>query len=232
MKTVIQPLDSIELMRNEFDTLYHEYFEYSHTEFAELTRDLKILFRNSALDNQTINRLAEELYVYLKHKGHFRKARKEVVISSLVRILKYAQRYQEPLTWHTGQENYANQLLSLYNEVKRIGAFEGKSQITLITRIISLIYGCTPVYNDRLCAFMSVYKENDLSLRLIQAYCKIVVPLFIFVLSILKYNLPQDSFSEETITMIEEMAHAIYDEDERRKNARYEAIDQIKSEKY
>ena len=217
MKNVSRPIKSFDLMLDEFESVYREYFEYSHTEFSDLKRGLKILFDSSVLDSQTFNGLAENLYTYLKHKGHFRNAHKEDVVNGLVRILKYAQQHQEPLTWHTGQEDYAEQLLSLYNDIKQIGAFEGKSQITLITRIISLIYGCTPVYDNRLCAFMGIYRGNDLALYHIHAYCKILVPLLISILSILEYNIQREALPEGTITMIEEIAHAIYEDNERRK---------------
>lgn len=190
-----------------------------NSQYARLVQALRLHVANPSKIDPPME-MAQHLYLYLRRKGHFKGVSKEKVLVGLEHILLYAQKHKEPLTWHSGQENYARNIVELYNVIKEIGKFEGKSQITLITRIISLLYGCTPVYDTRFCSLIGIKKENDLLEKHVLVYqSKFInfVEIIIATASIAIHNIPPSPYKDDYIKFIEEAVHCIYEDIERRK---------------
>ncbi len=160
------------------------------------------------------------LYEYLCRRGHFCKKMSPSLADSFEKIIRYRNSNPEPYEWHWSDEDYVEKVLHLYEDIRSIIALDNPP-VSLITRIISILYGCTPTFDANLCNLLHIdsnapFKEQLLSFKS-SAW---IIYAFIAVLSILYQQSNNSTFNEQQKEAIAEMAHGVYEDmEKRRKNS-------------
>lgn len=192
-----------ELLRPQFDRLAGaENFELSLVE---------CLF---SLEHPQEELTADNLYNYLYAHGHFRNKDRADILRSLNRVVAYVREHQEPYNWNILDEQYGNNILGLYYNIKDTAHFDSTRQIVLITRIISYVYGCCPVFDNKLCSLLDLgLHRNDLSNEHIAAFKNVRIILYTFI--ILSYfghnNLPDNLRNAHINQILTDLMVEIYE---------------------
>ena len=161
------------------------------------------------------------LYEYLCRHGHFCKRMTANQSAAFEKLIEYRNTHFEPFEWHLTDEDYVEKVSQLYDDIQAILPYKHQSS-ELISRIISVLYGCAPTFDSTLCNLLNIgiiaqYKE-----QLIQ-FKKSVLTFYamIAILSITTYKLQNKGIIDKHLAeTIEEVAYGVYDvleEEKRRK---------------
>lgn len=168
------------------------------------------------LKGNDVQEKTKRLYAYLCSKGHFRSVPQADILPSLIRVIEYVEHHHEPYNWRVEDKLYAENILGLYNQIKAVAELDQRQQLVLITRIISVTYGCCPTFDSKLCLLLGLNPQaKDLSVLYIKTFSKIAWLLKLFVImsqcASITNNLPKWIDKPYYRERIEEMAHALYD---------------------
>ena len=135
------------------------------------------------------------------------------------KLIEYRNTHFEPFEWHLTDEDYVEKVSKLYEDILEILSYENPSPI-LISRIISVLYGCAPTFDSTLCDLLNIDIDAQYKEQLIQ-FKKSVLTFYamIAILSITTYNLQNKGIIDKHLAeTIEEVAHGVYDVLEEEKN--------------
>ena len=159
------------------------------------------------------------LYEYLCRHGHSCKRMTANQSAAFEKLIEYRNTHLEPFEWHLTDEDYVEKVSKLYEDILEILSYENPSPI-LISRIISVLYGCAPTFDSTLCDLLNIDIDAQYKEQLIQ-FKKSVLTFYamIAILSITTYNLQNKGIIDKHLAeTIEEVAHGVYDVLEEEKN--------------
>lgn len=160
------------------------------------------------------------LYEYLCRHGHFCKRMTANQSAAFEKLIEYKNTHFEPFEWHLTDEDYVEKVSQLYDDIRAVLPYKHQSS-ELISRIISVLYGCVPTFDTTLCNLLNIDLKAPYKEQLIQfKKCVVSFILIIAILSITTYNLQNKGIIDEHLAeAIEEVAHGVYDvlEEEKKK---------------
>lgn len=154
------------------------------------------------------------LSAYLEQKGHFRSLNSQKG-ELIAYIIAFVSENPAPFDWKVKDGDFAEKLYDLYSQLQNICQFEQKNQLLIITRIISVIYGCCPAFTPQLLALLNLPLDTQDALLCFTTYQQLsLVPWLLAALIALNNPNANDSVK----AWANETLHAILEDIEKRNN--------------